>query len=116
MIKFLTLCLSLFLLACATESYAKDYTNHLKKKAEVQAINSKIKEIPIYKEKLEGNYHILGPVRGQDLFTTKRSAIMAQMRLQAYKMGANAIMEFHCDPMLKKALYQCEGFGVYIPE
>lgn len=110
------LMLLLAIAAPVPQSFAgKDYTNHLKRAEEAQAYRTKIKEIPIYREKLEGSYMLLGPVRGQDMLTNKKSAIMAQMRDQAFKMGANAIMEFQCDKILKRTFMQCEGFAVRIP-
>lgn len=72
-------------------------------------------KIPIYEERLQ-NVVIIGPVHGQDVLGSKKTAIFNQVREQAYKMQANAIMEFKCKPMLKSLFQTCEGFGVKVSE
>ncbi|EKD42725.1 MAG: hypothetical protein ACD_73C00041G0005 [uncultured bacterium] len=95
-------------------AFAYDFTNKLRLKKEAEVYQTQLKEIPIYREKLDVPYTLLGPVRGQDMMTTKKAAIMYQMREQAHQMGANAIMEFHCDKLLRKTLLQCEGFAIHL--
>lgn len=87
-------------------------SNKLREKKKMEKIEEAINQIPIYEEKLTGDYIILGPVRGQDILSKKRTAIFRQMREQAYKMQADAIMEMTCKPMLKSIFQSCEGFAI----
>jgi hypothetical protein len=88
------------------------YTNKLRREARMQELAKEIEKIPIYRERLEGDYTILGPVIGQDMLTKKRKAIIWQMRVKAYKMQADAIMEYHCKPIAKALFVSCEGFAI----
>ncbi len=86
--------------------------NKVRQQAADEAILAVIDEIPIYTERLEGNYDILAPVHGQDILSRKRDAIYYQVRETAYKIGADAIMEFSCKPMLKSVFLACDGFAI----
>lgn len=86
--------------------------NKLREAKKTEAIRVRIDEIPLHEEKLEGNYEILGPVRGQDMLTKKKEAIFYQIRQTAWKMGADAVMEIKCKPVLKTVFQSCEGFAI----
>jgi hypothetical protein len=103
---------TLVFLSLSSQAYTYDFTNKLRQKREDAAYRAKLEEIPIYREKLTGNYQLLGPVRGQDAFSKSKKAIMLQMREQAYKMGGDAIMEFQCETLVKRTFQQCEGFAI----
>lgn len=87
-------------------------TNKLREAKKTESIRAQIDEIPLYEEKLTGNYDILGPVRGQDMLTKKKEAIFYQIRQTAWKMGADAVMEIECKPILKTVFQSCEGFAI----
>jgi hypothetical protein len=86
--------------------------NHLRQQGYDDRIREEMNKIPIYREKLEGNYKIIGPVHGEDLFTAQKSAIFWAVREQAYNSKADAIMEFKCRRMVKSTFQQCEGFAI----
>lgn len=93
------------------------YINKKKEEEKVREYEEIIAQIPIYREKLKGNYDLLGPVHGEDAFTKKNDFIIRKLRSQAYKMGADAIMEFKCRRIAKSLFQTCEGFAVrYLPE
>ena len=86
--------------------------NKLREQKKQEAIQEQIDSIPLYEDKLTGDYTIVGPVRGQDIVSRKKNAIFAQVRLQAYKMKADAVMELKCTKVLKSVFQSCEGFGI----
>lgn len=88
------------------------FTNKIRVKREQEKLQEEIAKIPIYTEKLSGNYDILGPVYGQDALTQKKDGIIYQMRLKAFKAKADAIMEFQCKQIGKSLFRQCEGFAI----
>ncbi len=109
---------SLFLLVClsfisfsvqADQEWRK---NKLQAQAEQDRIQEAVDNIPIYRARVGSEYDILGPVHGEDFLTRNKNAIFYQMRVQAYEMGAEAISEFKCKPLLKNTLQSCDGFGV----
>lgn len=88
------------------------FTNKVRVKREQDKLKEEIAKIPIYEEKLSGNYDILGAVYGQDALTSKKDGIIYQMRLKAFKAKADAIMEFKCKQVGKSLFRQCEGFAI----
>lgn len=94
------------------EARSLRHTNKLREKAKQAVFNAELEKIPVYREKLGGEYQILGFVHGEDAFTRKKTAIIQHMRLQAHKMGASAIMEFKCRRIWKSFLQSCEGFAI----
>ncbi|OGQ08978.1 MAG: hypothetical protein A3G32_09040 [Deltaproteobacteria bacterium RIFCSPLOWO2_12_FULL_40_28] len=91
-------------------------TNQLRQNKKTEAYEAELEKIRIYREKLEGDYTILGFVQGQDAFTNKKDAVIHQIRKKAHKMGADAIMEFKCKKMVRSTLQSCEGFAVRLNE
>lgn len=109
--KFLLLFLALTVFSADALAQASWRRNKLRVRKDQEALKEKLEEIPIYREKLDQPLEILGPVRGEDILSRKKDAIIYQMRVQADKMGADAIMEFKCESL--KSIYQnCEGFAV----
>lgn len=89
------------------------YPNKLAERKSQQKARDEVDNIPVYRQRLTGDYEILGFVQGQDAFTKNKKAILNGMRLKAYKMGANAIMEFSCRKRLGSLFQNCEGFAIY---
>lgn len=98
-----------FILA-GTAAFAAVPENKFQLKKEQAAFEETLLKIPVYREKIQGE--IVGPVHAEDMLTNKKDAMVRQMRFQAYKMGANAISEFKCNPILKSLFISCEGFAV----
>lgn len=86
--------------------------NRMRQKASDEVILAAIDEIPLYSEKLEGQYDILAVVRGQDMLNKKKSSIYYQMRETAYKINADAVMQVTCSRVLKSTFQSCEGFAI----
>lgn len=111
-IKIVVIC---FLLALpfAVNAKAPWQYNKVREKRKQDAIWAEASQIPLLKEKVKDRkYQILGFVRGEDLFTSKHIAIYNKMRLDAHKMGADAIMEVRCKRIMKSFAQQCEGFAI----
>ena len=87
-------------------------TNPLSDKKKKAAVEEKIAQIPLYEEKIEGDYDMLGPVRGQDILSRSQTAIFSQIRHQAYKIGADAVIDIQCKPILKSIFQSCEGIAI----
>lgn len=94
---------------------APKYINKKQEAEKMAAYEEEIARIPIYREKLKGDYVLLGPVHGEDAFTKKNDFIIRKLRSQAYKMGADAIMEFKCRRIAKSLFQTCDGFAVKLP-
>lgn len=112
--KTILLLLALFYLLIPCLSYAESgrFKNKVRVKREQERLQEEVAKIPIYTEKLSGNYDILGPVYGQDALTQKKEGIIYQMRLKAFKAKADAVMEFQCKQLGKSLFRQCEGFAI----
>lgn len=108
--------IALFLLFCSLpvtiQADVPWQTNKLRSQREQAAVEKEIAQIPLYEEKIDGNYQMLGPVRGQDILSRKKNAIFSQIRHQAYKMGADAVIEIKCKPLLKSIFQSCEGIAI----
>ncbi len=104
----------IFSILFSTTAFAGGYwqTNQIVANQKAQAFEKVLFGIPIYRDKLTGTYDNLGFVHSEDALTNKKDAMIYQMRFQAYKMGANAIMEFKCRGIKKSIFQQCEGFAV----
>lgn len=116
-LKFLAwLLIIIWLSPAVSQAQAPWQKNKLREKKKWEKTLDKIEEIPVHEEKLKGNYQILGFVRGEDAFTNKKTGIIKHMRIQAYKMGADAIMEFKCKRGWKSLYQACEGFAIKFAE
>jgi len=100
------------IMAPAVQAKVPWQTNKLRAQKKWEKLAEKIDRIPVFRDKIDGHYDILGPVHAQDAFTRKQTAIVRKMRTQAYKMGADAIMEFRCRKMVKSLFQNCEGFAI----
>lgn len=94
---------------------ARQYPPKLQEKRKQEQLNAILENIPVYRDRIR-TAQILGAVRGQDAFTNKNYAIVHQMREQAHKLGANAIMEFSCDKSKKIMIQTCTGFAIFLSE
>lgn len=112
--SLLILCICLSPLSVLAQ--AKHLKNKLRLKKQWDKVEAVIESMPVYTEKLEGDYQALGLVQGQDMMTKKKTAAVKQMRTEAYKMGADAIMEFECETHVKSLFTNCAGVAIkYVP-
>ncbi|MBI4411586.1 MAG: hypothetical protein HY541_03785 [Deltaproteobacteria bacterium] len=101
-----------FGLSIAAEAKVPWQSNKLREQKKVEKIQAEIDAIPLMTGRAEGDYDILGPVRGEDALTNKRTYIYNKMRQVAYEMGADAVVEVRCKKMLNWLAQSCEGFGI----
>lgn len=117
-LKQIGLCLALFIFAFLLlypfflQAKPSWQSNKLRERQKWEKVQEEIDQIPLYKEKLEGNYQIIGFVRGDDLWTNKHHAIYNKMKREAFEMGADAIMEVKCKRIAKWFAQHCEGFAI----
>lgn len=110
-ITAMLLCLGLLIphVGIAKSTRFKNKVRLAETKAEILL---RLDRIPIHKEKLTGDYQLIGLVSSQDALTSKKTFILRDMRFKAYKVGADAIMEFNCRQIGKSFLQRCEGFAI----
>lgn len=94
------------------EVEAQKHKNKSREKKKFQEVEAVIHDIPIYRGKIDGDYEILGPVNGQDIFAKSIKGIAWQIKVQAYKLGADAVVEFECKTRAKNTFQDCQGFAI----
>lgn len=105
-------CLILSLFVFMSEAEATKYKNKKKAAKQKAELTEAISGIPIYRDKLEGDYEILGFVQGRDVLTKTKRSVIYQMRAKAYSVDADAIMEFRCEKTVKNMHQSCDGFAI----
>lgn len=103
---------ALTLLVVDTALAQGKYQNKVRFDRAVEALRVEIEKIPVFEEKLTGEYTIIGMVRSQDALTKKHDAMMLNLKAQAYKFKADAVMEVKCRNLWRWVLQECEGFAV----
>lgn len=91
---------------------AGKHKNLAREKRKIEKIEKLVDKIPIYRGKLEGDYDILGPVYGQDIFSKSIKGIVKQIKISAYQANADAVIEFKCEDHVKKSFRNCQGFAI----
>ncbi|MBX7148741.1 hypothetical protein K1X76_06605 [bacterium] len=92
------------------------FQNKVRLDRELEKIDAVVDNIPIFRERLPIQHTLLGPLHAEDAFTKSKDAILRSLRVDAYKVNANAISEFKCKKIAKSILQACQGFAVHVDE
>lgn len=103
----------LVLVLGASTVLAGPITVNKRREAQKEAkIDAAAEEIEIIKGRPERAFHMLSPVKGDDMMTKSLAGAYHQMRLQALKVSADAITEVECRKVSEYLAISCTGFAV----
>src|SRR3990167_2595826 len=107
------LLLLFFLLPIISHAQQRNkFDNHRDTRAQEETVDEQIDQIPIFRDKVEGDYVILGEIDGQDVFNKNIKGIVKQIRVKAYQLKADAVKEFSCQEGWKKTFQYCAGYAI----